>query len=35
VPDRELLPRRYPAPAWPSTEELAVLRAHAVELPGI
>lgn len=35
VPDRELLPRRYPAPAWPSTEELAVLRAHAVTLPGI
>ena len=35
VPDRDLLPRRYPAVAWPSAEELAVLQAHAVALPGI
>ena len=35
VPDRDLLPRRYPAVAWPSAEELAVLQPHAVALPGI
>ncbi len=35
VPDRQLLPRRYPATGWPSDEELAVLRAHGVALPGI
>lgn len=35
VADPELVPVRYPVPDWPDDELLAVLRDHAVRLPGI
>lgn len=35
VADPELVPVRYPVAQWPDIETLAVLRDHAVHLPGI